>query len=526
MKRNYAPAEILVCQAGACRRAGSEAVLLEIEELSKGLGCKVEPSGCVGACSQAPNAIVIHGNQEKVFTRLHDVDKSSAVVKQATGVAPVLSDPAVVQRLTDARQMRIRQQARDESKWNIGLFGFGDTVLNKSGNQRLQLQFEYAGLLESATCWEKALEEITKVSKAVPRNTEVSMRQAKLLGKLGRHTELDEMAEKVLHNGDCGGDFRAELQLRSAFATCKKNDDCFYNSDRRPENYAQWHLERVTKVSKHSAIYHFVSKDRKRGTPNPRGRGRTVWHKTWHTTLLAPVGTNTEGPLPWIERDYTPISTAKAWEEGKVDILIKIYETGLATSWLHKQQLGCSVWLSQPFKTLSVPSLVVDPEDAAFRPASYLLILAGSGIVAAPQVLHHTHRSTCFGGGPPPLVAPVSLMYACRQDDVCESRSLIDWCKQGKLKHCTLVLTEAQEVQTTPFPDVEGVDADIAEFSALENATVVRSRISFDHVEIELKSLQDPCRIVVSGPAGFNSAVKEMLCKNGIASEAVTILEA
>jgi len=89
-----------------------------------------------------------------------------------------------------------------------------------------------------------------------------------------------------------------------------------------------------------------------------------------------------------------------------------------------------------------------------------------------------------------------------------------------------LVLTEAQEVQTTPFPDVEGVDADIAEFSALENATVVRSRISFDHMEIELKSLQDPCRIVVSGPAGFNSAVKEMLCKNGIASEAVTILEA
>ena len=34
-----------------------------------------------------------------------------------------------------------------------------------------------------------------------------------------------------------------------------------------------------------------------------------MWHKTWHTTLLAEVGSNGEGPLPWVERDYTPIST-------------------------------------------------------------------------------------------------------------------------------------------------------------------------------------------------------------------------
>merc|ERR1719277_1544154 len=100
-------------------------------------------------------------------------------------------------------------------------------------------------------------------------------------------------------------------------------------------------------MTKHSAVYHFTSKDKARGTPNPRGRGRTVWHKTWHTTLLADVGTNSEGPLPWIERDYTPISTAKEREQGKCDILIKIYDTGLATSWLHRQEIGRSLRLSQ-----------------------------------------------------------------------------------------------------------------------------------------------------------------------------------
>ena len=58
---------------------------------------------------------------------------------------------------------------------------------------------------------------------------------------------------------------------------------------------------------------------------------------TWHTTLLAEVGANAEGPLPWVERDYTPISTAKQWEQGRVEILIKIYPGGAATPWLRRE---------------------------------------------------------------------------------------------------------------------------------------------------------------------------------------------
>ena len=97
----------------------------------------------------------------------------------------------------------------------------------------------------------------------------------------------------------------------------------------------------MTPVSKHSAIYHFRTDDSSRGTPIRKGRGgRTVWSKTWHTTLLAEVGVaaNTEGPLPWVERDYTPISTAREWEDGRCDILIKVYlqPPGKATEWLHR----------------------------------------------------------------------------------------------------------------------------------------------------------------------------------------------
>jgi hypothetical protein len=44
--------EIDVCFAGSCLRAGSEAVLLEIEELAKSTGgCFAQQSGCLGGSS-------------------------------------------------------------------------------------------------------------------------------------------------------------------------------------------------------------------------------------------------------------------------------------------------------------------------------------------------------------------------------------------------------------------------------------------------------------------------------------------
>jgi ferredoxin-NADP reductase len=348
------------------------------------------------------------------------------------------------------------------------------------------------------------------------------MKRAKLLGKLNQIEEFSANESRI--NKLIQGNSRAEIQVSSYLAKCKKIDDsCFSGSTRRIENYAQWQLENLTIVSKHSAIYHFTSKDRMRATPNARGRGRTVWPKTWHTTLLANVGANAEGPLSWIERDYTPISCAKDWESGKCDILIKIYGTGLATSWLHKEPLGSSVWLSKPMKTLDVPSLVPDLQKAAFKPASYLLVLAGSGIVAAPQVLHHAKQGTCFGSFPV-LTSKVSLIYSCRSDDVCLAAELMDWCKDGSLQRCSMVVTDAQQGVELPFP--QAPDADLTELASLANAAVFRSRLSPELLSAELSSLKAPCRIVVSGPASFNAAAQEMLSQIGVGRESITVLAA
>merc|ERR1711879_446507 len=136
-----------------------------------------------------------------------------------------------------------------------------------------------------------------------------------------------------------------------------------------------------------------------RNTPNSGGGKHR--HKTWHTKLLANVGANQEGASPWIERDYTPISSWKEWEQGRCDIVIKIYKKGLATSWLREKQLGCEMLLSQPLKSLDVPSLVPDFGKTTLKlPASVLLILGGTGIVVASQILQHADPATSFESTP------------------------------------------------------------------------------------------------------------------------------
>ena len=211
-----------------------------------------------------------------------------------------------------------------------------------------------------------------------------------------------------------------------------------------------WALQGVKSVSTHSAIFRLASSDRKRGTPHPRGRGRVPRPITWHTTLLAEVGANDEGPLPWIERDYTPISSAHQWEQGRVEILIKIYADGKATSWLYRTKPE-TVWLSRPVRTLAVPSLVHD-DGPSFRPASVLLLLAGTGVVALPQILAHRDPYGSLRISTPKrdqLRVPIDVLLSCREDDAPMAPRCAAWCREegdaAGIRNCTLLLSPAAE---------------------------------------------------------------------------------
>ena len=459
-------AEVLVCQGQPCRARGAEAVLTEIEELAEVVGgCSVRASGCLGYCSQGPNALVRERSRggrsntvrEEVQTQIRSLETSAKIVEQATGKTPCLEDPEIRERFASLRAARARQHSRSVYHWNAALRG----LAQQAAIQPL-LRFE-----------------------------------------------LKELRAKAgFSNGVCS-------TMPSSI-----------------EHYTQWSLEEVTPVSTHSAVFRFASSDKKRGTPHPRGRGVRPDMITWHTTLLAEIGPNSEGPLPWVEREYTPISSAKDWEAGRCELLVKVYPGGAASGWLHhaaSEGESRRFWLSQPVKTLSVPSLVA--EGSSFQPASVLLILAGTGVVALPQVL--AHRDPLQKLGVPThkrdqLLVPIDLVLSCREDDVLLLPQIAEWCRAGSqagLRHCTLLLTAASS-GTAPFPEgPSGQDLADKALHGLPNVRLIRSRLTSAVVAEAARRMPQPCRVVVSGPDGFSCAAREML-SGLLDDEAVTILSA
>jgi len=121
---------------------------------------------------------------------------------------------------------------------------------------------------------------------------------------------------------------------------------------------------------------------------------------------------------------------------------------------------------------MEVPS---SSQGGAFQPASVLLLLAGTGVVALPQILHH--RDPYGKVGIPTkrkqeqLHIPIDMILSCRSDDVLLLPEIKHYCQEANdfvasrravgeepqeqeemppvtkgLRHCTLLLT------TTPIP--------------------------------------------------------------------------
>ena len=60
----------------------------------------------------------------------------------------------------------------------------------------------------------------------------------------------------------------------------------------------------------------------------------------------------------------------------------------------------------------------------------------------------------------------------------------------------------------------------------LPNGQVLESRLEQQIVTESLSRMPQPCRIVVSGPSGFNAAARGMLIAAGVSHDNITILEA
>ena len=185
--------------------------------------------------------------------------------------------------------------------------------------------------------------------------------------------------------------------------------------------------------------------------------------------------------------------------------------------------------------TLSVPELVTGGGTTGFRPASVLLLLAGTGVVALPQILHH--RDPLYKLGVPTprwrqLQVPIDAVLSFRQDDVLCVPQIKEFCLDGKvgLRNCTVLITGRNTEQPPAFPNhTGGGDAAEAEreLHGLENARILRGRLNTAITKEAIARMPQPCRVVVSGPDGFNSAAQEMLLSNSLLDkDQITVLSA
>ena len=102
----------------------------EIEELASSVGnVVVQASGCLGNCSQAPNALVVSDKSENIFARLCDLSQSAKVVERASlaelgGSVPTSSARKVVDALM-AKNIIGQYEAFGEAQPGLDQYAIG-----------------------------------------------------------------------------------------------------------------------------------------------------------------------------------------------------------------------------------------------------------------------------------------------------------------------------------------------------------------------------------------------------------------
>jgi len=120
-------------------------------------------------------------------------------------------------------------------------------------------------------------------------------------------------------------------------------------------------------------------------------------------------------------------------------------------------------------------------------------------------------------------------------------QELTAWCRSAgvapsggaQLARCTIAVSPAQNRDdeanaSSPFTSAPSMMDALDNLRDLPNVRVIQSRVTQELIrgEIAEENVHGKVRVVVSGPEGFNLAMKAMLHVAGVAEDSITILEA
>eukprot|EP00434_Breviolum_minutum_P003250 symbB.v1.2.002861.t1/scaffold130.1/size334612/12 len=128
--------------------------------------------------------------------------------------------------------------------------------------------------------------------------------------------------------------------------------------------YQEWQLRNIEWANHDCVRLSFACK----GKPS-----KNFESSIWHIDLAANLGPDGEE----IQRSYTPYSTAEEYKKGILILIVKVYPTGLMSSYLGKMKPGETILVSTPVPT-------IDPAD---YPEGAIMVAGGSAVVVALQVI-------------------------------------------------------------------------------------------------------------------------------------------
>lgn len=156
----------------------------------------------------------------------------------------------------------------------------------------------------------------------------------------------------------------------------------------------RWKVARISGLSHDSCIYHLENRPAAEIHPFP--------HHAWHVQVWC------ETPHGNTMREYTPVSSAAAWEAGQLDLLVKTYPDGTVSkhfgtlrtfeealevslrTYSPVEDQACWVTLSTPMLTLYLPALseeALGSSDEAQGMEQLAIVAGGTGIAPALQLL-------------------------------------------------------------------------------------------------------------------------------------------
>jgi len=410
---------ISICSHGSCQSQGSNALVSDLEDLSEVIPLNFSQRGCLGLCGQGPNCLLETKKGSQAVNHLDSFSKVISMVKKfvkGQGIdfevpeqllhrARVKSD---AMRLLSKSQFRPQHTAEDMLQAIELLSQAIQLQDSKHASRAKDRTYELLMLRGKAwgrRCLAQLQDEASKAS------TEVSEALADFGGAMLEKPRAPEPLVEVAHiyafSGETG---KAVNFYQKAIALMKDQKMPKHDSarlERRVEKLMAghreevdsgdgsglWRVEDITGISKDSCVYHLRSAAP--GSPHPCPQS------AWHVQVF----------LGSTVREYTPISSARAWEDGSLDLLVKTYPDGTVSrffgtlrtvqeareaalqSYAPLEEQNCWVRLSAPLSTLHLPSFT-ETGMARETVEQVALVAGGTGIAPALQIL-----SECLPGG-------------------------------------------------------------------------------------------------------------------------------